>query len=491
MFLDGPAIGTARSLVAQLDLLVNGVPSAIAALAGQCYAFAQADALGAREDFAADANPVTCFARATSSGWLGTSIAVGFVSAPPPPPIIAPVITPAAAATGGGTASALAGRGATFLTASSAQFTMLARVGALALDPAGRATASAGFRAYARFSDGSERDFWRASVSLAPGATGNPSLTVSDPRNLIDASGFTAFTLPDGSAGARLAAAGGIDLLIPLDAAVLTAGPPGPVEVRFEARTDASAATDRIDLHGRKRLTDRVGKLGIALRRSRVPSEVVAWVRTAASVLQSGRDISTVGVAAHLLRQGRDAALDVARFDLSSHVNRILRDVTGVSVRLPDLLAVRVLDDVSTLTPVRFEVTGDDGWSTDNVAVAVEVNGRPADAVVFDAQPSVTDGTSQGRVAWAFGTRRPEDVACASCPSDLGLTIGQNQIVVTVSDARSNAVIGAADALVVLAPGRSPVDSPSSIEDSARPARRPGSVRRAGKTGLKRGTRRR
>jgi hypothetical protein len=94
-------------------------------------------------------------------------------------------------------------------------------------------------------------------------------------------------------------------------------------------------------------------------------------------------------------------------------------------------------------------VSGDDSLGADRIVVGVEVNGRPADAVAFTMQPSITDGTSQGRLSWAFGTRRPGDAGCASCASDLGLTRGQNRIEVTIADARSGAVVGAAEALVV------------------------------------------
>jgi hypothetical protein len=487
MLLDNAVIGTAKTAIVLADLFSNGVPTALLGLLGQCYTFAQADEIGAPEDFASDAGPVTCVATAMSSGWFGTAIGAGFVFAPPPPPVIAPVITPAAAASGAGSASALAGRGATFATAFSSPAALLIRVGALSLDPSGRATAAAGFRAYARFTDGSERDFWRATVALAPAPSGTPSLRVTDPRNLIDASQFTLFALADGGTGARLAATAGADLLIPLDAAVLTGGPPGPFEVRIETRTDASAAVVPFDAHTRKRLTDRAGSLALVLRKGHVPSEIIAWVRAAARVLQSGGDLATIGVAAHLLRQGRAAAIDAARFDLARLVNRILRDVTGVSVRLPDLLAVRVVDDVPGLPPVRFEVAGDDSRTTDTLTVRVEVNGRPADAVVFEALPSVADGTSQGRVWWAFGTRRAEDVACAACPSDLGLTSGQNQIVITLSDARTGVIVGAADALVVLTTGQRPAALPLSIERPKR-ARRSGSAGSA-RASAKRGTR--
>lgn len=489
MLLDGPARSMVKTAIERIDLVVNGVPVAVAALRGQCYAFSTADALGALQDFAADSGPVTCFALASSSGWLGSANAAGFVNAPPPPPIIAPVIAPAAGASGAATASAIAGRGTAFLTAASSPFALLAHLGALVLDPAGSAAAAASFRTYARFADGTERDFWRARISFASGSSGNPSLTVSDARNLIDASRFTAYTLPDRSAGSRLAATGGLDLFIPLDSAILTAGPLGPFELRFEAQADASATTGPFDARTRKRLTDRVGKVGLVLRKSHVPSEISAWVRAAANVLQTGGEVSTIGVASHLLRQARGAALDAARVDLARSINRILRDVTGVFVQLPDLRAVQVIEDVSSLTPVRFEIAGDDERTNDNVAVTVEVNGRRADAVAFDAQPSVTDGTSQGRVAWAFGSRRPADIACASCPSDLGLTTGQNQIVVTVSDARSGAIVGAADALVVLRTGQSPEGSPSSIKGSGSRPRQPGSIGSVSRTGLKRGTR--
>jgi hypothetical protein len=111
-------------------------------------------------------------------------------------------------------------------------------------------------------------------------------------------------------------------------------------------------------------------------------------------------------------------------------------------------------------------VSGDDSLDADRIVVGVEVNGRPADAVAFTMQPSITDGTSQGRLSWAFGTRRPGDAGCASCASDLGLTRGQNRIEVTIADARSGAVVGAAEALVV---GRT--DLRSAFVPTARRAR--------------------
>jgi hypothetical protein len=136
-------------------------------------------------------------------------------------------------------------------------------------------------------------------------------------------------------------------------------------------------------------------------------------------------------------------------------VNQLLRKATGVAVRLPDLLAVRVTDakDVRALIPTSFELMGDDGRETGSVKVQVQDNGRVADVVVFALQPSVADNASQGTVAWAFGTHRPEEIGCAVCPSDLGLDAGQNQIVVTVSDASSGSVLGAAEAIVALRTG--------------------------------------
>ena len=95
MLVDGAIIGTAKAAVEGVDFVVNGVPAGIAALRGQSYVFTSADAVGGLRDSASDSGPVIAFAIASSSGWLGTAIATGFVNAPPVAgvgPVLAPSV---------------------------------------------------------------------------------------------------------------------------------------------------------------------------------------------------------------------------------------------------------------------------------------------------------------------------------------------------------------------------------------------------------------
>ena len=79
---------------------------------------------------------------------------------------------PSVGPTGLASAIALAGRGATFVSTWSSRMALVAHLATMALDPRGGGTASAGLRACVRFVDASEREFWRARVSIAPAPSG-------------------------------------------------------------------------------------------------------------------------------------------------------------------------------------------------------------------------------------------------------------------------------------------------------------------------------
>jgi hypothetical protein len=490
VLLNGPVLGTATLVVDGIILTINGVDVTIGALTGESYVFMFADAAGGPQAISSATGPVTAAATAVSNGWFGTAGAAGFAFGIPPPPPVPPTLAPAVRTTGFASANCIAGRGATFIGATPFPRALLAHVATMLFDPRGDGTAGATLRALARFADGSEREFWRARVTFGRDVTGNARVTVSDPLNAIDAGRFSAFTLRDGSQGARLTPAGGIDLAIPLDPAVLAVAPPGFVELKFETQADASVTTSPFDKRTQKRLIDGIRTLVALVDKGLATAEVHGWLRGAAKAIQPPSDLQAVGVAAHLLRQGRAAALDIGRIDLARRINRWLRETTGVAVNLRDLVSPRVFSDgnVSTLTPTPFEIVGDDTRRTADVDVAVEVNGRPADMVAFGVQPSVGDGASHGTLAWAFGTRRREDVVCASCPSDLGLSAGQNQIVVTVSNAATGGVIGAATAVVIVgSPGPPPPASKPVVQLS--PRRSPGGARPGRRRARGRGSR--